>query len=176
MDVMTNSPYSAAGWVFRPGLRRGFREIAIAPEGIAFGFCDLGDLSAFPPQRTAFRRPVTDSYQDLPASQYPVLISQFHWFVVSMQEGDLVAMVDDHQGFLYLGRICGPYLYSPAEAPLCNRRAVLWTSVFPISRTSRVCREHWRARTGLFPMGKILELMSAMEGDSMIRMDRDQAG
>jgi predicted Mrr-cat superfamily restriction endonuclease len=93
-----------------------------------------------------------------------------------MREGDLVAMVDERQGFLYLGRVCGPYSYSPAGTPLCNLRAVMWTSVFPISRASRACREHWRARTGLFPMGKILELMSVLEGDSLIRLDNDQAG
>lgn len=176
MGAMTNSPYSGAGWVFRPGRQRGFREIALQPDGIAFGFCDLGDLSALPRQRTAFRRVVTEAYVDVPPSQFPVLISQFHWFATGMSVADLVAMVDERRSCLYLGRVCGPYVYSPADAPLVNRREVLWTCMYPLIQVPAECREHWRARTGLIPMGKIFGQMSALEGDSLIRTSGNQAG
>ncbi len=124
----------------------------------------------------AFRRAVTDSYPQMSPSQYPILISQFHWFAVSMLPGDLVALVDERRGFLFLGRVSGPYSYVPGDVAHCNRRPVMWMSVIPIIQASKECRDHWRARTGLFPMGKIFESMAALEGDSLIKLDGDQAG
>lgn len=171
MTEMSRKPYSGAGWIFRPGLQRGFREIDIQPDGIAFGFSDLGDLSALPAQRLAFRRIVAQSYPDLPASQYPVLISQFYWFAHVMETGDLVGLVDERRWFLYLGRVNGPYEYGPELTPRFNTRPVLWTSMIPLTQVPAECREHWRARTGLFPMGQILDAMSSLEGDALIKLD-----
>jgi predicted Mrr-cat superfamily restriction endonuclease len=173
---MSRRPYSGAGWIFRAGLTRGFREIDIEPDGVAFGFIDLGDLSALPAHRSAFRRVIPAAYPGMPSSRYPALISQFYWFSHGIEAGDLVALVDDFRGNVYLGRASGPYEYRPARAPGFNFRPVLWTSMLPLTQVPAKCREHWRARTGLFPMGPILGAISPLEGDALIKAGPGLAG
>lgn len=176
MTEMSRRPYSGAGWIFRAGLQRGFQEIDIQPDGIAFGFCDLGDLSTLPPLRIAFRRVIPAAYPGMPSSRYPALISQFYWFSHGIEMGDLAAAVDELSAIVYLGRANGPYEYRPAQAPRFNFRPVLWTGRIRLTQIPAECREHWRARTGLFPMGPILGVMSSLEGDSLIHPGPGRTG
>lgn len=126
-------------------------------------------MSALPPHRLAFRRLIPAAYPGLPSSRYPALISQFHWFAHGIETGDLAAAADEFRGFVYLGRANGPYEYRPAQAPRFNFRPVLWTSMIPLTQLPGECRERWRARTGLFPMGPNLGVMSSLEGDALIK-------
>jgi restriction system protein len=115
---------------------------------VAIGWQEMGDLSALPPDRDAFKARVAECFPQAKPGAIPNYAGQLYRFVHEIKPGDLVAYPSKAERRVYLGQVTGAYRYAPKPGQRYpNLRAVKWLNSFP--------RTH-------FSQGALYEIGSAM--------------
>jgi restriction system protein len=74
----------------------------------------MGDLSALPADREAFRAAVAKTYPSIKPGAVPNYTGQIFRFVHEMKPGDLVAYPSKRDRQVHIGRVTGPHKYDPS--------------------------------------------------------------
>lgn len=98
---------------------------------VALGFTAMGDLSARPANREAFKAAVAIAYPTKKPGAIPNLAGQSFRFVHEMASGDLVAYPSKTDRQIHLGEITGGYTYTSEADSFPNRRPVKWIKAVP---------------------------------------------
>lgn len=94
---------------------------------IGIGWAKVGDVSALPATRDAFKGAVETAYPDKKPGAIPNNAGQIYRFVHEMKPGDLVAYPSKLDRRVYVGRIEGQYKHDPQTEPgYPHTRAVKW--------------------------------------------------
>lgn len=105
---------------------------------IAIGWSKVGDLSALPPDREAFKARVAEVYPEKKPGAIPNNAGQLYRFVYELKAGDLVVYPSKQSRQVHVGRVEGPYQYdSSGESGYPNRRPVKWLRKEPRTRFSQ---------------------------------------
>lgn len=138
----------ASVWGIHGGKTGDADNLFLNHEVIALGWEEVGDLSALPASREAFKALVTETYPTAKPGAIPVYAGQLYRFVHELQVGDLVAYPSKIDKLIHLGRLIGTYSYAPApELHYPQHRDVEWIKSIP--------RTH-------FSQGALYEIGSAM--------------
>ena len=115
---------------------------------VAIGWQQLGDPSAIPANRNAFKTAFLKAYPESKPGAVPTKAGQIFRFIHEMKKGDLIAYPSKQDRHIHLGRITGDYRYDPSLSPgYPNLRPAEWLKAVP--RTS-------------FSQGALFEIGSAM--------------
>ncbi len=115
---------------------------------VAIGWHEVGDHSALPATRDAFKARVGATYPGKKPGAIPVDAGQLYRFVHEMKPGDVVAYPSKRDRHIHIGVVTGPYIYNTKLSPgYPNQRSVNWCTAVP--RTS-------------FTQGALSEIGSAM--------------
>lgn len=133
---------------------------------ISIGWRELGDLSAIPPDREAFKAAISTTFPDAKAGSIPVQAGVLYRFVHDLNEGDLVVYPSKADRTINLGRVTGPYQHRPdqmSEYPNC--RPVQWLRHIPREDFSQAALYEIGSFISLFRVkGHADEFLSALEG------------
>ncbi|MDP2858385.1 MAG: restriction endonuclease [Bacillota bacterium] len=101
---------------------------------VALGWPETGDLSGLPGDRDAFKARVAASFPGMKPAAVPYNSGQLFRFAHEVKIGDLVAFPTKGDRQIHIGRIEGPYTYSPDPAPgYPHHRTVKWLKAVPRS-------------------------------------------
>src|SRR6185503_14410384 len=115
---------------------------------VALGWHEMGDLSALPADREAFKAKVSTTFPRIKPAAIPNNAGQLYRFVHEMKTGDLVAYPSKTDRQIHIGRVTAQYQYAPhLESSYPNLRPVTWLRAIP--RTS-------------FTQGALYEIGSAL--------------
>lgn len=115
---------------------------------VALGWVKIGDLSAIPPDREAFKIAVANAHPDAKPGAIPTNAGQLFRFVYEMKVGDLIAYPSKRDRQIHLGQVESNYKYDPKTEPgYPHVREVKWLRQVP--------RTH-------FSQGALYEIGSAM--------------
>ncbi len=155
------------------------REHGAAPlEGgyIAIGWHELGDMSAIPASREAFKAAYTAAYPGVKPGTIPVAAGVAYRFAVEMKEGDLIVYPSKADRMVNIGVVEGPYEHwprSPVDCP--NRRAVRWISHVPRASLSQAALNEIGSALTLFRVSTNAdEFLAVLEGRVAEEGERDQ--
>src|SRR6185437_910116 len=81
----------------------------------AVGWGDLGNLSALPANREAFKAAVAETWPEKKAGTLAQWAGQLYRFVHEAQEGDIVVYRERHGGPINIGCLAGPYYHAEGE-------------------------------------------------------------
>ncbi len=115
---------------------------------VAIGWPEIGNLSALPADREAFKAAVAKGYPNKKPGAIPNNAGQLIRFVHEMKPGDLVVYPSKRDRQVHIGRVEGEYRYDPKSEPAYpNVRSVKWLRAVPRSQ---------------FTQGALYEIGSAM--------------
>jgi restriction system protein len=105
---------------------------------VALGWRQMGDLGFLPADREAFKARVTVTFPEKKIAAIPGTAGQMFRFMHEMKVGDFVVYPSKHRRRVHIGRVEGPYSYSPQqESSYPHRRPVRWLKDFPRSTFSQ---------------------------------------
>ena len=114
---------------------------------IAFDWPDMGDLSALPPDREAFRQKFDEAYPDANAANRTAVAGALYRLAHEMEPGDYIACL--HGDTVSLGTVSGPYAFRDNA----HTRPVNWLRHVQQSQFSRdAMREITYSPVRLFPV------------------------
>ncbi|MBR0282713.1 MAG: restriction endonuclease [Oscillibacter sp.] len=114
---------------------------------IAFDWPDMGDLSALPPDREAFRQKFDAAYPDANAANRTAVAGALYRLAHEMEAGDYIACL--HGDTVSLGTVSGPYAFRDNA----HTRPVNWLRHVQQSQFSRdAMREITYSPVRLFPV------------------------
>lgn len=144
---------------------------------IALGWADMGDLTAVPANREAFKAAVLRVYPSTKSGAVPVYGGLLFRFVHEMQTGDLVVYPSKVDHLVHIGRIEGPYKYdsnvvasnpSTAGDPFMNTRRVRWLKAVPRTALSQGALYEIGSALSLFQVKNYAdEIRSILEGGAL---------
>lgn len=154
------------------------REHGLAPVEmgyVAIGWHKMGDLSAIPPNRDAFKRRVAEAYPDKKPGAVPVNAGVIYRFVVEMKLGDIVVFPSKPDRMINIGVISGEYRYVPDGAVNCpNWRKIRWVKSIPRASFSQSSLNEIGSALTLFRISSNAdEFLAAMEGHAFEADDVD---
>jgi len=119
---------------------------------VAIGWPNIGDLSALPDDRRAFREQFVRSYgESVSASASSAAAGVLYRFVHILHLGDTIVSPSPQGRIVRIGHISGEYQYVPGlleEYP--NVRPVEWRAEVPIQDLGQQARLSLRAQRSLF--------------------------
>jgi restriction system protein len=99
---------------------------------VAIGWHEVGDLSALPATREAFKAQLSRTFPSKSSGAIPVEAGVLFRFVIEMQPGDIVIYPSKTDRMINIGRVAGPYEYrTAANIEYPNRRPVKWLKRLP---------------------------------------------
>lgn len=105
---------------------------------VALGWPQVGDLSALPDDREAFKALIATTYPEKTPTQVANNAGQLYRFVHEMAVGDLVAYPSKRDRHIHVGRVTGPYRHASKPEPgYTHHRPVEWLGDFPRTRFSQ---------------------------------------
>ncbi len=135
-------------WGIHAGKSGNADELFLRQNRIGLGWSKVGDLTALPVTRDAYKERVVQAYPNMAEGAIPGSGGQLFRFMHEMKNGDLVAYPCKRDRRIYLGRVEGGYVYDPVTEPgYPHLRAVKWLRDLP--------REH-------FSQGALYEIGSAL--------------
>ncbi len=118
---------------------------------IALGWVDMGDLSALPPVREAFKAKVAATYPHDKPGSIPVSAGQLFRFVHELEVSDLVVSRSKLEQIIRIGRVTGEYRYAPDLDPAYpHLRSVTWLTTLQPTHVSQGARYELGAAMTLF--------------------------
>lgn len=115
-------------WGIHAGKQGAAEELFLSKAHIALGWDKLGDLSALPDDRRAFR----EHFMKAQSTEKTRGAGQLYRFVHEMREGDLVVWPSQRDQQIRLGEVVGPYVFrSDIMAAYPHMRAVRWLATGP---------------------------------------------
>lgn len=154
------------------------REHGLAPveKGyVAIGWHKMGDLSAVPPHRDAFKARVAEAYPDKKPGAVPVNAGVIYRFVVEMKIGDIVVFPSKPDRMVNIGVISSEYRFVPNGPMNCpNWRQVRWIKSIPRASFSQNSLNEIGSALTLFRVtSNADEFLAAMEGHAFEAEDVD---
>ena len=142
---------------------------------IAVGWSAIGDLSKIAPEREAFKAAVAASYPDKKPGGIINSAGQLYRFVHEMKAGDHVAYPSKNDRQIHLGKVEGPYQYSPTgEEGYPNRRPVKWLKALPRTAFSQAALYEIGSALSLFQVKNYAdEFLAALEGQTDSTVDEE---
>lgn len=114
-------------WGIHAGRSGDAETLFLKKNRIGIGWAKVGDASALPATRDAFKGAVEKAYPDKKPGAIPNSAGQIYRFVHEMKLGDLVAYPSKLDRRVYVGRVAGPYLYDQQTEPgYPHTRPVKW--------------------------------------------------
>ncbi len=108
------------------------------PTDIAIGWDALGDLSALPPSRDAFKARYVQVYPDEKPGAVPVKAGILYRFAREMQVDDIVVYPSKSDRMIHVGKVLGPYGFMPRTSEgYPHRRPVAWLTSVPRAQISQ---------------------------------------
>jgi restriction system protein len=93
----------------------------------AVGWHEMGDLSAIPPDREAFKRKYEQTYGESRPRRVSVSAGQTYRFLHELAVGDVIVFPCKADRRIHIGRVSGEYQYCPDQSVIYpNRRPVSW--------------------------------------------------
>jgi restriction system protein len=91
----------------------------------------MGDLSAIPASRDAFRAAYAKAYPDAKPGGIPTISGEPFRFVREMKQGDLVVYPSKSDRIIHIGQVTGDYAYDSKNGGYPNLRPVKWLKALP---------------------------------------------
>jgi restriction system protein len=108
------------------------------PADIAIGWAALGDLSALPPSRDAFKARYVHAYPDEKPGAVPVKAGILYRFAREMQLDDIIVYPSKSDRMIHVGKVLGPYEFMPTTSERYpHRRRVAWLTSVPRAQISQ---------------------------------------
>lgn len=98
---------------------------------VAVGWTALGDLSALPPNREAFKSAVAKAYPTAKPGAIPNNAGQLFRFVHEVKQGDLVLYPSKADRTINIGEVTGDYRYDQNSEGYPHLRSVKWLKNVP---------------------------------------------
>jgi restriction system protein len=98
---------------------------------VAIGWHELGDLSAIPPNREAFKARIAATFPKKKPGAIPGDAGVLYRFSVEMKADDIIIYPSKIDRQVYIGCVEGPYLFGPVGDEYPHRRKVKWLKVLP---------------------------------------------
>ena len=145
-------PEKRSLWIVRAGKKGEAESLFFGENVIALGWSEMGDLSALPDDRDAFKSKMAATCRaDAKANAIPVWAGQVYRFVYEAQVGDVVVTPTDRGQQLHLGVIESGYVYADSpDAQYRHRRSVRWLKTIPRSALSEPAVNEMEAILTLF--------------------------
>jgi hypothetical protein len=122
---------------------------SVAQGFVGIGWRQLGDLSAIPPTREAFRAAYVAAQKGETDKAVQFKASELYRFVHEMQIGDVLVYPCGEAGLVHLGRVTGDYYHDPAGGDDPNRRTVEWLMAQPRAAFPPQVQKDFRGRATL---------------------------
>jgi len=133
---------------------------------VALGWHKMGDLAALAPDRDAFRAKLSEVYPEKTPAAVSNNVGQLFRFVHEMKVGDIIVYPSRHDRQVHIGRIGGPYKYSPGKGgTFPHVRPVKWLKAVPRTRFSQGALYEIGAAMAFFQVRNFAdEYLTALEG------------
>ena len=137
---------------------------------IAIGWEAMGDLSAIPAKRDAFKTAYSKAYPNDKPAAIPNNAGQPFRFVHEMKEGDLVVYPSKQDRKINIGQITGDYFHDPKGGGYPNQRPVKWLKTVPRLQFSQGALYETGSALSLFQIKNYAdEFRAALEGKKLRR-------
>jgi restriction system protein len=153
-------------WCVRAGRIGEANDLFLKSKYVALDGPDLGDLSALPKDREAFKSKIAQAWPHLKPAAIPNQAGQYYRFIHEMQTGDIVLYPSKIDRQVHFGRVDGPYTFDTAKMPnFVHRRAVKWLKEVPRTRFSQGALYEIGSALGFFQVKNYAEeFRAALEG------------
>lgn len=99
---------------------------------LALGWAEMGDLSAIPAERAAFRSAVEKFFPAKTSAQVSASFGQIFRFTHEMKVGDIIVYPSKVDRQIHIGEVVGNYKFLPKDEPIHPQtRAVKWLKHLP---------------------------------------------
>jgi len=134
---------------------------------VALGWYRVGDLTGLA-TRDQFKTRVSEAYPEMKPGAVPVSAGQLFRFIHEAEAGHVVAYPCKRDRHIHLGRITGPYVYSPsAERTYPHHRAVEWVRSVPRASFSQGALYEVGSAMSFFQIRNFAaEFLAALEGQA----------
>lgn len=143
---------------------------------VGIGWEDMGDLSALPKNRDAFKARLAELYPNEKPGAIPVKAGVLYRFACEMAVGDLIVYPSKPDRMVHLGVIEGDYVFYPAfmdQYP--HRRKVKWVRKLPRADFSQSALHEIGSAITLFQISTHAdEFRAALEGHATGAEDVDE--
>lgn len=119
---------------------------------VSIGWSELGNLSAIGGDRSAFKAAILEKLPESKPGSIPVQAGVLYRFLHVMKEGDIVIYPSKTDKIVNIGKVCGPYKYSPkTNSVYPNIRPIKWIKHFSRDEFSQAA---------LYEIGSFITLFS----------------
>jgi len=153
-------------WCVRAGKLGEANEFFLKNKYVALDGPELGDLSALPKDREAFKSKTVQAWPHFKPAAIPNVAGQYYRFIHEMQNGDIVLYPSKIDRQVHFGRVEGPYTFDASKLPnFPHRRAVKWLKEVPRTRFSQGALYEIGSALGFFMVKNYAEeFRAALEG------------
>jgi len=153
-------------------------DVAANPQSskdIAIGWEELGDLSAIPPSRDAFKAGFVKAFPNEKPGAVPVKAGVLYRFAKEMLKGDVIVYPSRMDRFVNIGFVAGDYTYLPGvDANYPHRRRVDWKVHLPRAQFSQPALYELGSAITLFRVSENAEeFLAALSGTPVEAADVD---
>lgn len=150
---------------------------AQATKDIAIGWSEIGNLSALPPSRDAFKAAFLKVYPNKKPGAVPVEAGVLYRFAREMSVGDVVVYPSRFDKTVNIGLVSGDYAFLPSVDPeYPHRRPVEWKVHAPRPQFSQPALNEIGSAITLFQVStNAEEFLAALEGKPFNAADVDAA-
>lgn len=133
---------------------------------IAIGWVKMGDLSALPSDREAFKARYAEVYLDAKPGAIPVSAGQSFRFVHEMKQGDIVLYPSKRDRQIHIGSVEGSYQFNPKLEPgYPHQRPIRWLKVVPRTKVTQGALYEIGSAMSLFQVKNYAdEFIAVLEG------------
>ncbi len=129
---------------------------------VAVGWEEMGDLSALPADREAFKQKVIKTYPDIKKGAIPNYTGVLFRFVHEMKTGDYIVYPSKQDRHVNIGKVTGNYQYAPQLSKYYpNVRSVQWLATLPRTDFSQGALYEIGASLSLFQVKNYMDEMLA---------------
>jgi restriction system protein len=118
-------------WGIHAGRTGDANTLFLSKNVVALGWAEMGDLSALPSNRDAFKLAVAKCYPHSKPGAIPNNAGQLFRFIHEMKQGDLAVYPSKADRQIHIGEVTGDYIYDQQSIAYPNLRSVKWLNVVP---------------------------------------------
>jgi len=154
-------------WGIHAG-QTGDAESLFAEGWVAIGWHELGDLTQIEPNRDAFKEKYADAYPHSKPGAIPTSAGQWFRFIYELDIDDLVVFRPKHMQEIRIGKIVGPYEYSPTTSEgYPHLRRTEWLTTVSTNTVTQGARYELGSAMSLFRLRNYAdEWKSLLDGET----------
>jgi len=148
---------------------------ALVKQGyIALGWHEMGNMSAIPATRDAFKGKVAEVYGQ--KTHVANSAGQLFRFLHEMEEGHLIVYRSKVDRQIHIGRVTGPYQHRPdLNKEYCQVRPLKWLKTVPATQFSQGALYELGSALTLFQVRNYAdEFRAALTGEAALPIDKDE--